>query len=272
MSKLTLGNDRFRRSARAGVAAFTLLELLVVLTVVAILASLLSSALNKTKSKTRQIICLNNLRQLQVSWFLYPQENDDVLPLNKTMPSFNERIFGRRNTPDSWVAGNPKEDVTPENLIAGSLFPYTRSTAIYHCPADQSTVIGKPVLRNRSYSMSAYMNGDGAPSDPKVKTTYSSIASPAPDRVFVFLEEHETSAWEGSFAVISKEKFSLASSSWVSTPSDRHNQGCNLSFADGHVEYWKWYWPKSVNLNNQYFVNENELRDLRRLQESVPKQ
>ena len=27
-------------------------------------------------------------------------------------------------------------------------------------------------------------------------------------------------------------------------PSDRHGQGANLSFFDGHVEHWKWQVPK----------------------------
>jgi prepilin-type processing-associated H-X9-DG protein len=29
-------------------------------------------------------------------------------------------------------------------------------------------------------------------------------------------------------------------------PSDRHNRGANLSFADGHVEHWKWKVPKTA--------------------------
>jgi prepilin-type processing-associated H-X9-DG protein len=26
-------------------------------------------------------------------------------------------------------------------------------------------------------------------------------------------------------------------------PANRHTQGANLSFADGHVEYWRWQFP-----------------------------
>ena len=119
--------------------------------------------------------------------------------------------------------------------------------------------------------MSAYMNGDEADLDPRVKTSHSGIVNPTADKVFVFIEEHEASIWAGAFAVSPKEKFSLASGSWTSTPADRHNQGCNLAFADSHVEYWKWFWPKSANLNNQLSVNRQELRDLMRLQEGIPK-
>ena len=108
-------------------------------------------------------------------------------------------------------------------------------------------------------------------SNPRIKTAYSSILTPGTEGVFVFIEEHPDSIWAGSFDVAPKEKFSLASGSWTSTPSDRHNQGCNLSFADGHVEYWKWFSPKRFNLQNVSTLSNDEWKDLRRLQESVPK-
>ena len=31
--------------------------------------------------------------------------------------------------------------------------------------------------------------------------------------------------------------------SWWDMPSNRHSQGAQLSFADGHVEYWRWKAP-----------------------------
>ena len=31
---------------------------------------------------------------------------------------------------------------------------------------------------------------------------------------------------------------------WWDPPANRHSQGGNLSFADGHVERWKWEAPK----------------------------
>ena len=256
----------------SGCCGFTLLELLAVMAIVAILAAFLSAALNSTKARANQITCLSNLRQLQIGWFLYTDENDERLPLNKTIDSPNEFIFGRRNSTDSWVTGNPKEDTGPANIVKGTLFPYIRSIPVYRCPADLSKVIGqKNNLRTRSYSMSAYMNGDAEGVDPRVKSFASDILAPSPDKVFVMIEEHEASIWSGAFTVIPKGKFALASASWTSTPSGRHGQGCNLSFADGHMEYWKWLAPKRSNLNNRSTLNKNELLDLRRLQESVPK-
>jgi prepilin-type processing-associated H-X9-DG protein len=30
---------------------------------------------------------------------------------------------------------------------------------------------------------------------------------------------------------------------WWDMPANRHSRGANLSFADGHVEHWKWRVP-----------------------------
>jgi prepilin-type N-terminal cleavage/methylation domain-containing protein/prepilin-type processing-associated H-X9-DG protein len=56
---------------------------------------------------------------------------------------------------------------------------------------------------------------------------------------------------------------------WGDLPADRHRRGANLSFADGHVEYWKWQWPKVFQMWGQSVANQKELEDLRRIQEGV---
>lgn len=257
-------------------AAFTLPELLVVIAIIGILTSLLSTAFNNTKARGQKISCLNNMRQLSLAWLSYVDENENMLPLNKTGPSpLPEQFFGRRLATNSWTGGSPKEDVTPEKIIRGTLFPYTgKSVAVYHCPSDRSTVVNrKDVLRNRSFSMNGYLNGDNSDrqDDPRIKIKDSELINPSPERIFVFAEEHEESPWLGGFWVLPRESVTVASAvSWTSVPSDRHNQGCNLTFADGHVEYWKWFWPKRVVSQTKLTANGHELRDLTRLQSSIP--
>jgi prepilin-type processing-associated H-X9-DG protein len=257
------------------IAGFTLIELCTVVFVISILVALLSTALNRTKAHSQQLTCLgNNLKELQLGWTLYLDDNDDRLALNKSAPSpLNARVFGTPNSTNSWVAGNPKTDLDTGNIQKGTLFPYLRgATALFHCPSDRSKVIGhREITRKRSYSMNAYLAGDNEGLDPRVKMKFSELGVPSPQNVFVFIEEHEASTWDSSFLVLPREQFTLTSGSWSSTPADRHQDGCNLSFADGHVEYWRWLWPKTANLNNQLTLNTRELRDLRRLQGTVPK-
>jgi prepilin-type processing-associated H-X9-DG protein len=46
---------------------------------------------------------------------------------------------------------------------------------------------------------------------------------------------------------------------WTDSPSNRHSNGCPFSFADGHVEYWKWQSNPP-----------NETADLARVQAALP--
>ncbi len=61
-------------------AAFTLIELLVVIAIIAILAAMLLPVLNKSKMKASGAVCRNNQKQLLLSFMMYAQDNNDVMP------------------------------------------------------------------------------------------------------------------------------------------------------------------------------------------------
>jgi prepilin-type N-terminal cleavage/methylation domain-containing protein len=66
-----------------GNTGFTLIELLVVIAIIAILAALLLPVLNRAKEKAIKTQCLNNLRQMGISLFVYVGDYRDKLPVDE---------------------------------------------------------------------------------------------------------------------------------------------------------------------------------------------
>ncbi len=63
---------------RLRVSLFTLVELLVVIAIIAILASMLLPALGNARESASAVRCVSNLRQMQMTFGLYVDDNDGV--------------------------------------------------------------------------------------------------------------------------------------------------------------------------------------------------
>lgn len=59
--------------------AFTLIELLAIMATLVILAGLFLPAMTRATNKAHSLLCLNNLKQLQLGWKVYAEDNDEKL-------------------------------------------------------------------------------------------------------------------------------------------------------------------------------------------------
>jgi len=240
-STATGGRDSRVRNVASG---FTLIELLVVIAIIAILAAMLLPALSKAKTKAEGIACLNNLKQLQLGWSMYADDNAGKLMENR----------GDVSTKDTWVIGHlqwdlPPLPIWPDNtntlmLTGCEIGPYVaRNVGIFKCPADK--VSGRAGPRVRSVAMNSTVGdvtGINARLNPgwKVFLKSSDLVRLSPSQCWVVLDEQPDSINDALFFV------AMTGTLWVDVAASYHNNACGFSFADGHAEIKKWRDPNSL--------------------------
>jgi prepilin-type N-terminal cleavage/methylation domain-containing protein/prepilin-type processing-associated H-X9-DG protein len=230
-----------RQEMQNAKTAFTLIELLVVIAIIAILAAMLLPALAKAKQKAVGISCMNNLKQLQLGWMMYADDNQDKLvPLGELTTIVTTKNLTLLAANPSWVEGRVDAGgsaTDPWFLENGLLFPYVKSDAIYKCPADQRTVGGAPTIR--SMSMNCWLNPT-KPWNPTTEIIYrktGDLSRPGPSNLFVFIDEAVYSLDDGFFVINPSPSYT---NSWINTPGTYHGNAGGLSYADGHAEIKLW--------------------------------
>jgi prepilin-type N-terminal cleavage/methylation domain-containing protein/prepilin-type processing-associated H-X9-DG protein len=257
-----------RKNLTGSHRGFTLIELLVVIAIIAILAAMLLPSLARAKMKAWGVSCESNLRQLQIAWVMYADDN------NQKVVSSGYRS---PTEPTAWVngwldfnAGNPDnwDESTLRDPNRARFAPYLQNVGVYKCPADQSRVAGKP--RIRSLSMSQAFGGPGDWLDPagftanvtskKYRTYYktSDLTIPGAANLWLLLDEHPDSQNAGGFGNTMVERADGSDARIVDFPASFHGNAGGVGFADGHAEIRKWVDPRTrppVKYNNSLLLN-----------------
>jgi len=247
-----------RRQSRPG---FTLIELLVVIAIIAILAAMLLPALAKSKMKTQGIYCLNNTKQLMLSWHLYNGENNDriVESYHGGMSANGGAAAYPQLSPwvQGWLDWTTEDDNTNVLYLVDERYAklgkyLAKSTQVFRCPADK---FASPAQRQRGWDSrcrslsgniyvgkgNGWATGPGyTPGGPNNLTIYKGAAKvadmviPGPAATWVFMDEHPDSINDaGAFPPDSATNIPDA-------PATYHSGAAGFSFADGHSEIHKW--------------------------------
>lgn len=220
-------------------AAFTLLELLVVLTMLGLLCLLLRPALAGDRPNVEVLQCMNNFRQLTMGWQAYVADNNErLIPSARPVAGMLDWTAAPDNT-NTLILLDPAQS---------PLAAYAKSARLWKCPADQLQSPANPGPRVRSLSMNAAL-GDNPqiPNDnphyPLYRTyfaakSFSELNQPGPALTFVLIDEHPDSINDSIFQFM--PGLPPSSASWRDLPAGFHNGGAVISFADGHALLRKW--------------------------------
>ena len=200
---------------------FTLIELLVVIAIIAILAAILFPVFARARENARRASCQSNLKQIALGVFMYDQDYDETLP------------------PVSVTAGTGTTANNPYGW-ADAMQPYLKSTQIFQCPSEN--------------------NSAGVQTTPATITDYTdywinSLAAGQADASFNFPSTTVMLGDGGGTAINARYNCdgSGCSPTALNTTTNvaggfamndfgganRHLDGGNIAFADGHVKWEK---------------------------------
>ncbi len=238
---------------RRKIKAFTLVELLVVISIIALLLAVLMPALGKTRDQARSILCASNLKTIGMADIMYSQESDGWhLPAyyhdSPRDPDGYQRLWfqnplfvmladlkGRHNEEDQYIFEEEAITDTPQ-------------LKDFKCPYDKRTVEngglhleGGWLVQGSSYAMnmeSLRPMGGGWRSNKVYALKTDQVVKPAEKIHFmdgqwfvVYIQGAEYKRiWDVCGDVMGCIEWDSASY--------RHDEGANIAFYDGHVEYW----------------------------------
>lgn len=210
---------------------FTLTEMLVVIAIIVLLISIVFVVARWSMVSARGVACLQNERSITAAFFSYATDNAGRFAGTDTG-------VHKHDWDQATNYLNSQGYETEKGITTGSLWPYLLDKRVYKSPFDPFTL----TQRIRSYSISGFLSDSigwqwaGPPN--KLVSGLARIKRPS-DTLAVVVEYDHRGYNINSWGVMGNTSYI-----WVDKLCNWNPRHFNFSFADGHVEPFKYVSPK----------------------------
>ena len=253
--------------------AFTLIELLVVISIIALLVSILMPALSNARQQATGAACLANQKTLALSWVMYCDDNDGLLPWsarhNWAPPGIKPWAYYAGA--GSIYAADGIEGKY-QSIRDGVLYPYVETVEAYHCPGDKrykseaESYPGSGILGGyRSYGLAGGLYGAALDHENFGFVHHTKISTiKRPSEKYSFVEEADGRGGNlGSWVMHPIGSVSVCGShpngDWWDAVTLWHNDASTMGFCDGHAEMRRWLEVSNVVRYHFYPPAEEDL-------------
>ena len=194
---------------------FTLIELLVVIAIIAILAAILFPVFARAREKARAASCLSNCKQLGLGLMMYCQDNDEYYTINEP--------HGANDVAAKWWCSR--------------IYPYVKNKQIWACPSAPSVV--SYYYADGSLPARTIPHGWGFD---QVHYPYRTIYDTPMTIGDIKQPANSGVLFEKTNAITTMPYVYCAvcyptAAAYTSQVADRHNNGLNVRFYDGHAKW-----------------------------------
>ena len=231
---------------------FTLLELLTVIAIIAILSALLLSAVAIAKNKARRVVCINNLRQINLGVQMYSDDSNDKSP--KPASGVSNPYIAYKELMKSYVGLRGQSSERDKSFACpADIFYYDYLFGHYPHSTNLAGYVPESICARPDFDYSSYLfnggNSFGPTNRPGIAgLSLSSIKHPARTVLVAEVPALVPFSWHKP-----KRPLYIISTSYC--PNLIFNDAMNMvSFVDGHVSYIKMYYkggfgPTAVSCN-----------------------